>query len=110
MGSKTATPEVNIDIDLLYMLNNISALLDVNWYLGLPFSYPVNISGISEMTGIFEQVLGDKLIALQLGTCSNACCVCWTLLNHSGFFWKVTNLICKSLLSFTLRETSLHYR
>lgn len=64
---QTATPEVNIDIDLLYMLNNISTFLGVNWYLGLPFAYPVNVSGISEMTGIFEQVLGANLIALQLG-------------------------------------------
>jgi hypothetical protein len=64
---QTATPEVNIDVDLLYMLNNVSALLGVNWYLGLPFAYPVNISGISEMAGIFEEVLGNNLIALQLG-------------------------------------------
>ncbi|KAF8320735.1 hypothetical protein DL93DRAFT_2073392 [Clavulina sp. PMI_390] len=63
----TATPEVDIDIDMLYALNNISALLGTQWYLGLPFSYPVNVTGISELTGIFEQVLGDNLIALQLG-------------------------------------------
>jgi hypothetical protein len=58
---------VNIEIDLLYMMNNITAFLGVNWYLGLPFAYPINITGISEMTGIFEEVLGDSLIALQLG-------------------------------------------
>lgn len=68
LTTQTATPEVDIDIDLLYTLNNMSALLDIQWYLGLPFSYPLNISGISELTGVFEQVLGDNLIALQLGT------------------------------------------
>lgn len=62
---------MNIEIDLLYMMNNITAFLGVNWYLGLPFAYPVNISGISEMTGIFEEVLGDNLIALQLGMYCN---------------------------------------
>ena len=58
---------MNIVIDLLYMLNNITNFVGTNWYLGLPFSYPVNISGISAMTGIIEDVLGDNLIALQLG-------------------------------------------
>lgn len=58
---------MNIDIDLLYLMNNITAFLGVQWYLGLPFAYPVNISGISEMTGIFEQVLGGNLIGLQMG-------------------------------------------
>lgn len=48
-------------------MNNISALVDTHWYLGLPFAYPLNITGISEMTAIFEEILGDRLIALQMG-------------------------------------------
>lgn len=48
-------------------MNNISDFVGVNWYLGLPFAYPINTTGISDMTAIFEEVLGDRLIALQLG-------------------------------------------
>lgn len=55
-------------IDLLYTLLNVTTLTDVQWYLGLPFGYPVNVSGIVEMAKIYEDVLGDNLIALQLGT------------------------------------------
>lgn len=48
-------------------MNNISALVGVQWYFGLPFAYPLNISGISDMVAIYEEVLGDNLLALQLG-------------------------------------------
>lgn len=54
------------------MMNNITDFVGVNWYLGLPFAYPVNVSGISAMTAVFQEVLGDKLIALQLGMFSCA--------------------------------------
>lgn len=54
-------------------MNNISELLDVHWYLGLPMAYPLNISGISAMTAVYEEVLGDRLIALQLGVWSSLC-------------------------------------
>ena len=65
---KTVTPEVNVYIDLLYTMLNITKLTEAQWYLGLPFGYPVNVSGIVEMAKIYEEVLGDNLIALQLGT------------------------------------------
>lgn len=46
---------------------NITTLTNVQWYLGLPFGYPVNVTGIVAMAKIYEDVLGDNLIALQLG-------------------------------------------
>lgn len=66
---QTITPEVNVYIDLLYTMLNITTLTGAQWYLGLPFGYPVNVSGIVEMVKIYEEVLGDNLIALQLGKC-----------------------------------------
>ena len=50
------------------MLNNITALTSTQWYLGLPFGYPVNVSGIVDLARIYEEVLGNNLLALQLGS------------------------------------------
>ncbi|KAF8320741.1 hypothetical protein DL93DRAFT_1730126 [Clavulina sp. PMI_390] len=66
-NSPTITPEVNVWIDLLYTLLNITQFTGTQWYLGLPYGYPLNVSGIVEMTLAYEQALGDNLIALQLG-------------------------------------------
>ncbi|KAF8316086.1 hypothetical protein DL93DRAFT_2056676, partial [Clavulina sp. PMI_390] len=63
----TVSPVFNIWVDLVYMLSNITALTSANWYLGLPFGYPVNVTGIVAMAETFEQILGDNLLALQLG-------------------------------------------
>lgn len=60
-------------IDLLYTLLNITTLTSAQWYLGLPFGYPVNVTGIVEMAKIYEDVLGDNLIALQLGELLKIC-------------------------------------
>ncbi|KAF8316072.1 hypothetical protein DL93DRAFT_2193867 [Clavulina sp. PMI_390] len=65
--SPTGTPQTNIWIDFLYTLGNITALTSANWYLGLPFGYPVNVTGIVSIAEISQQVLGDSLLALQLG-------------------------------------------
>ena len=59
---------MDIYVDLLYMLNNITTLTSTQWYLGLPFGYPVNVTGIVDLARIYEQVLGDNLLALQLGS------------------------------------------
>ena len=63
----TVTPEVNIALDLYYAMTNISKFLDVQWYGGLPFAAPLNTSGIALITGYAEEILGDNLIALQMG-------------------------------------------
>ncbi|KAF9506580.1 glycoside hydrolase family 79 protein [Hydnum rufescens UP504] len=63
----TVTPQVNIDADLFYMMNNISSLVGTRWYGGLPFADPTNTTGIASIIAFAEQVLGDNLIAMQLG-------------------------------------------
>lgn len=52
------------------MMLNITTLTSTQWYLGLPYGYPVNMTGIATMAKIYEDVLGDNLIALQLGELS----------------------------------------
>lgn len=38
--TKTATPVLAITTDLLYLLANISSLVNVNWYLGTSLLVP----------------------------------------------------------------------
>lgn len=61
------TPEVNINSDLFYMMNNASSLVDVQWYGGLPFADPTNSTGIASIIAFAEEILGDRLLAMQLG-------------------------------------------
>lgn len=48
-------------------MKNISNLLGVDWYFGLPFFDPTNITGITTLAVFSEEVLGTNLIALQMG-------------------------------------------
>ena len=65
--SQTATPDVDVTVDLYYAMTNISALLGVEWYLGLPFKDPTNTTGIAAMMATIEDIMGDRILALQLG-------------------------------------------
>uniref|UniRef100_A0A8H7XVC6 Beta-glucuronidase C-terminal domain-containing protein n=1 Tax=Psilocybe cubensis TaxID=181762 RepID=A0A8H7XVC6_PSICU len=50
---------------LLYMLHNISSLVNVRWYLGVPFNDSANFRlGIAEQG---QAILGDFLVGLQAG-------------------------------------------
>lgn len=51
--------------EILYMLGNVSSLLDVEWFLGVPLNDTENLRlGIAE---VGMAVLGDKLKGLQVG-------------------------------------------
>lgn len=51
--------------ELLYMLRNISSLVNVHWHLGIPFNDTTNFRlGIAERG---QEILGDYLIGLQVG-------------------------------------------
>ena len=64
---QTQTPVVNVAVDLLYAMTNISALLGTDWYFGLPFNNTLNDTGIATVVALVEEVLGSHLLALQLG-------------------------------------------
>ncbi|KAI0316859.1 glycoside hydrolase family 79 protein [Amylostereum chailletii] len=61
----TGTPPLEYTRDLVYMMGNISNLVNVRWYTGIPFfqTDPVSL----DMALLAQEVLGDRLIALQAG-------------------------------------------
>ncbi|KAF6748272.1 hypothetical protein DFP72DRAFT_580338 [Ephemerocybe angulata] len=61
----TQTPAVMYTKDLFYMAANISSLLDVKWFLGLPFNDTSTFH--LEMAEYGQSILGDNLLALQAG-------------------------------------------
>ncbi|KAJ6561989.1 glycoside hydrolase family 79 protein [Mycena capillaripes] len=64
-ANPTHTPALLFTPDVLYMLANISALVNVDWYLGIPMNDTTNLRlGIAEAG---EAILGDKLVGFQVG-------------------------------------------
>jgi hypothetical protein len=51
--------------ELLYMLRNISSLVNVRWHLGIPFNDTQNFRLAIAERG--QQILGDFLMGLQVG-------------------------------------------
>ncbi|PPQ65022.1 hypothetical protein CVT24_008170 [Panaeolus cyanescens] len=65
VSNPTQTPPLLFTPELLYMLRNISSLVNVRWHLGIPFNDTTNLRlGIAEKG---QQILGDYLIGLQVG-------------------------------------------
>ncbi|KAF5334998.1 hypothetical protein D9611_009925 [Ephemerocybe angulata] len=66
-GSKqtTETPAVLYTIDMFRMAANISSLLNVKWFLGLPFNDTSTFH--LDMAEYGQTILGDNLLALQAG-------------------------------------------
>ncbi|KAH9476802.1 Beta-glucuronidase [Psilocybe cubensis] len=61
----TKTPAVLYTIDMFYMAANISSMLNVKWFFGIPFNDSVNWRlTIAEEA---QSIVGDNLIALQAG-------------------------------------------
>ncbi|KAG9217951.1 glycoside hydrolase family 79 protein [Pleurotus ostreatus PC15] len=60
----TQTPAVLYTMDLFYIMSNISSLVNVKWYLGIPFNDTNFDLRISEYG---QAILGDNLLALQAG-------------------------------------------
>ncbi|KAJ6512845.1 glycoside hydrolase family 79 protein [Mycena sanguinolenta] len=59
------TPPLLYTPEVLYMLANISSLVNVQWYLGIPLNDTQNLR--LKIAEVGEQVLGDKLLGLQVG-------------------------------------------
>ncbi|KAJ7018597.1 glycoside hydrolase family 79 protein [Mycena alexandri] len=59
------TPPLLYTPEVVYMLANISALVNVQWYLGIPLNDTQHLRlAIAEVA---EQVLGDNLLGFQVG-------------------------------------------
>ncbi|PPQ81022.1 hypothetical protein CVT26_002903 [Gymnopilus dilepis] len=61
----TQTPPLVYTPDLLYMLRNVSDLVNVRWYLGVPFNDTSNFR--LQIVERGQEILGDYLIGLQVG-------------------------------------------
>ncbi|TFK68765.1 glycoside hydrolase family 79 protein [Pluteus cervinus] len=60
----TLTPSILFTRDLFYMCNNISNLVNVEWYFGIPFNTTDWRLEIAEES---QRILGDRLGGLQAG-------------------------------------------
>ncbi|KAJ6612683.1 glycoside hydrolase family 79 protein [Mycena sp. CBHHK59/15] len=64
-NNPTQTPAVIYTMDLFYLLANISALVDVKWYVGVPFNDTSDFR--FQIVEYGEAVLGDNLLGIQVG-------------------------------------------
>ncbi|KZS86852.1 hypothetical protein SISNIDRAFT_447342 [Sistotremastrum niveocremeum HHB9708] len=64
-SDKTATPTLLLSPNLIYAMGNISNLVNVQWFLGVPFNDTSNPR--TTLAEIAQHVLGDRLVGLQLG-------------------------------------------
>lgn len=60
----TKTPAVLYTLDMFYMASNISSMLNVKWFLGIPFN---DTNWRLEIAEYGQQILGDNLLGLQAG-------------------------------------------
>ncbi|KAF9077358.1 hypothetical protein BDP27DRAFT_1413776 [Rhodocollybia butyracea] len=61
----TQTPPLVFTRDLLYMMGNISQLINVRWFVGIPFNDSSNFR--LEIAQSAQDILGDHLIGIQAG-------------------------------------------
>jgi len=64
-SSQPGTPALIYTAELLWMLRNISSLVNVRWHLGIPFNDTSNFRLAIAEQG--QAILGDYLIGLQVG-------------------------------------------
>ncbi|KAH9929444.1 uncharacterized protein B0H18DRAFT_1153432 [Fomitopsis serialis] len=65
VNNPTQTPSLLYTPELLYLLSNISSLVDTKWYLGLPLNDTSNLRLAIAEYG--ESILGGNLLGLQVG-------------------------------------------
>jgi hypothetical protein len=67
---QTSTPTINYSDDLFYAMANISAVVGVDWYFGLPFNQSAvenKSDNIYEVAQTAQAILGERLLGLQMG-------------------------------------------
>ncbi|KAG6848314.1 hypothetical protein H0H93_001259, partial [Arthromyces matolae] len=65
-SNPTQTPPLIYTPDLLYMMANVSALVNVHWFIGVPFLINDTNTRL-EITERGYQILGDHLMGIQVG-------------------------------------------
>lgn len=64
LRNPTDTPAVLYTKDLFYLMGNISSLVNVRWYLGIPFN---DTNWRFQTSELGQAILGDYLLGLQAG-------------------------------------------
>ncbi|KAK7050928.1 hypothetical protein VNI00_005040 [Paramarasmius palmivorus] len=62
----TETPTLLYNLDYFYLLGNLSTFVNIGWFLGIPLNdtgTPIRL----EIAEYSQQILGDKLLGLQVG-------------------------------------------
>ncbi|KAI0633080.1 glycoside hydrolase family 79 protein [Trametes polyzona] len=62
-SNPTSTPVLAFTPELLYMLANVSSLMNARWYLGIPFNDTSNFR--FQIAELGEAILGDNLLGFQ---------------------------------------------
>ncbi|KAG6864519.1 hypothetical protein C0991_008981 [Blastosporella zonata] len=65
-SNPTQTPPLIYTPDLIYMMGNVSALVNVHWFVGVPFLINDTTTRLA-ITQLSQEVLGDKLMGIQIG-------------------------------------------
>ncbi|KAG6864424.1 hypothetical protein C0991_009618 [Blastosporella zonata] len=65
-SNPTETPPLVYTPDLLYMMANISALVNVNWFVGVPFLINDTATRLA-IVQWGQEILGDHLMGIQIG-------------------------------------------
>ncbi|CAK5268206.1 unnamed protein product [Mycena citricolor] len=63
--SNSSTPPLLYTPEVIYLLANISSLVNVGWYLGIPLNDTQHPQ--LEIAEVAERILGDRLLGLQVG-------------------------------------------
>ncbi|KAH7341484.1 hypothetical protein B0J17DRAFT_765535 [Rhizoctonia solani] len=66
-STPTETPLIYFSPELIYSMKNVSALIPTEYYFGLNWIDPNNFTNSVLVAETVEKILGDDLLALQLG-------------------------------------------
>ncbi|RPD77295.1 hypothetical protein L226DRAFT_533296 [Lentinus tigrinus ALCF2SS1-7] len=64
-SNPTDTPILDFTAEMIYLMSNVSALVNAKWYLGIPFNDTSNLR--LQIAEVADAVLGDNILAYQLG-------------------------------------------
>ncbi|KAG8706428.1 hypothetical protein FRC09_002416 [Ceratobasidium sp. 395] len=66
-STPTETPLIHFSTELIYSMKNVSSLIPIEYYFGLNWIDPNNFTNSVLVAETVEAILGDDLLALQLG-------------------------------------------
>ena len=65
VGLQGQTPTLDYTSELLYLLANVSSLVNAKWYLGIPMNDTTHLR--LQIAELGDAVLGDNVLGYQVG-------------------------------------------